>query len=67
MTEWVGAIVGAVGSLANGGWALRLESKVAEIQADRAGDVKLNDERHLDNKEALRIINQKLDVLLDRR
>lgn len=45
MTEWLGAIIGAFGAAANGGWALRLESKTAAIDEKVTGVQKLTDER----------------------
>lgn len=63
MTE---GIIAAVGTLLNGGWAFRLETKAAEASKELEGVVKLTDERHRDLTARLDRLEMKVDVLLQR-
>lgn len=61
MTE---GIIAAVGSLLNGGWAFRLETKAAATDEKLDGVIKITDERHAELNRRLDRIEDKVDQVL---
>lgn len=64
MLEYIAA---AVGTVVNGAWGWRLESKTAVLEERVEGQKELQDERHDVVVKRLDIIDSKLDRLLSKR